>query len=125
MDIRPIKNDLDYAQALHRVEALFNAQPDTPEGDILDILVTLIEAYEAYAHPILPPEPIEAIIYYMESRDLSRRDLEPYIGNRARVSEILNRRRPLTLDMIRKLHSGLGIPADILIQPYSAQQTAA
>jgi HTH-type transcriptional regulator/antitoxin HigA len=125
MDIRPIRNETDYADALHRAEALFSAQPNTPEGDMLDVLVTLIEAYEAHAHPILPPEPVEAIVYYMESRDLSRRDLEPYIGNRARVSEILNRRRPLTLDMIRKLHSGLGIPADILIQPYSAQQTAA
>ena len=92
---------------------------------MLDILVTLIEAYEAQAHPILPPEPIEAIVYYMESRDLTRHDLEPYIGNRARVSEILNRRRPLTLDMIRKLHRGLGIPAEILIQPYSARHIAA
>lgn len=125
MDIRPIKNEADYANALQLAETLFDAQPDTPEGDRLDILVTLIEAYEAQAHPILPPEPIEAILYYLESRDLGRRDLEPYIGNRARVSEILNRRRPLTLEMIRKLHQGLGIPAEILIQPYAAHQTAA
>ncbi|MEI6777779.1 MAG: helix-turn-helix domain-containing protein [Chloroflexales bacterium] len=125
MDIRPIKNEADYAQALHRAETLFDARPDTPEGDMLDILVTLIEAYEAHVHPILPPEPIEAISYYMESRDLSRHDLELYIGNRARVSEILNRRRPLTLEMIRKLHHGLGIPAEILIQPYTVHQTAA
>ncbi len=125
MDIRPIKNETDYAHALHLAETLFHARPDTPEGDMLDILVTLIEAYEAQAHPILPPEPIEAIVYYMESRDLTRHDLEPYIGNRARVSEILNRRRPLTLDMIRKLHRGLGIPAEILIQPYSARHIAA
>lgn len=125
MNIRPIRNEADYEYALHLAEALFYAQPDTPEGDMLDVLVTLIEAYEAHAHPILPPEPIEAIMYYMESRDLTRQDLEPYIGSRARVSEILNRRRPLTLEMIRKLHQGLGIPADILIQPYLVQQSAA
>jgi HTH-type transcriptional regulator/antitoxin HigA len=125
VDIRPIKSEADYAQALYLAETLFAARPDTPEGDMLDILVTLIEAYEAHVHSILPPEPIEALIYHMKSRDLTRRDLEPYIGNRARVSEILNRRRPLTLEMIRKLHSGLGIPAEILIQPYPARQTAA
>lgn len=125
MNIRPIKNNLDYNNALNLVDSLFDAQPDTPEGDTLDILVTLIEVYESHAYPILPPDPIEAIIYYMESRDLSQRDLEPYIGNRNRVTEILNRRYPLSLDMIRKLHQGLGIPADILIQPYTTHQSAA
>lgn len=116
--IRPIKNETDYEEALQLAEELFDAQPGTPEGDTLDILVTLIEAYEAQHHPILPPEPIEAIIYYLESRGLARQDLEPYIGSRARVSEILNRRRSLTLEMIRKLSSGLGIPSEILVQPY-------
>ncbi|NOK58209.1 MAG: transcriptional regulator [Chloroflexi bacterium AL-W] len=118
MNIRPIKNETDYEGALQLAEELFDAQSGTPEGDTLDILVTLIEAYEAQHHPILPPEPIEAIIYYLESRGLARQDLEPYIGSRARVSEILNRRRHLTLEMIRKLSSGLGIPSEILVQPY-------
>lgn len=118
MSIRPTKNETDYEDALQLAEELFDAQPGTPEGDTLDILVTLIEAYEAQHHPILPPEPIEAIIYYLESRGLARQDLEPYIGSRARVSEILNRKRSLTLEMIRKLSSGLGIPSEILVQPY-------
>jgi len=117
MDIKPIKNDADYEAALEEIERLFNAEPDTPEGDRLKVLVTLVEAFEAKHYDIPPPDPIEAIKYYMESRGLSRRDLEPYIGSRARVSEILNRRRPLSLRMIRNLEAGLGIPAEILIRP--------
>jgi HTH-type transcriptional regulator/antitoxin HigA len=84
----------------------------------LEVLTTLIEAYEDKHYPIPDPDPVEAIKYYMESRDLSRRDLEPYLGSRARVSEILNRRRPLSLEMIRSLNTGLGIPADVLIRSY-------
>jgi HTH-type transcriptional regulator/antitoxin HigA len=125
MDIRPIRTEADYQAALHEIEQLFDAFPETPAGDRLEVLTTLVEAYEAQYYDIPAPDPIEALLYYMESRDLSRRDLEPYIGSRARVSEILNRRRPLTLEMIRKLHSGLNIPADVLIQPYQTQQTAA
>lgn len=125
MDIRPIRTNDDYEQALEHIARLFQAQPNTPEGDILDVLTTLVEAYENQKHPIEPPDPIEAIHYHLESRGLTRRDIEPYIGNRARVSEILNKRRPLTLEMIRRLHDGLGIPAEILIQPYSTHRSAA
>lgn len=125
MEIRPIRTPEDYEAALSEVEALFSAKPGTPEGDRLYVLTTLIEVYEAETEPIDVPDPIEMLLYVMESRGLSRRDLETYIGSRARVSEVLNRRRPLTLEMIRKLHQGLGIPAEVLIQPYPVQQRAA
>jgi HTH-type transcriptional regulator/antitoxin HigA len=125
MDIHPIKTEADYQAALAEVERLFDAQPNTPEGDRLDILTTLIEAYEAQMAPIPTPDPIAAILYHLESRGLARRDLAPYLGGRARVSEILNRKRPLTLAMIQRLHSGLGIPAEVLIQPYSTAKAAA
>ena len=125
MNIRPIRTDADYQAALDYVDRVLEAQPNTPEGDELDILTTLIAAYEEQHYPILPPDPVEALIYWMESRDLTRRDLEPLLGSRARVAEILNRRRTLTLEMIRRLHSELGIPAEILIQPYSNSKAAA
>jgi HTH-type transcriptional regulator/antitoxin HigA len=125
MDIRPIKTEADYQAALAEVERLFAAEPDTPEGDRLDILTTLLEAYEVQTAPIATPDPIEAIVYHLESRGLSRRDLEPYVGSRARVSEVLNRKRTLTLEMIRRLHTGLGIPAEVLIQPYATRREAA
>ncbi len=125
MDIRPIKTENDYRAALEEVERLFSAVPGSPEGDQLEVLTTLIVAYEEKHYPIPPPDPIEAILYYLESRGLSRRDLEPFIGSRARVSEVLSRKRPLTIGMIRKLHSGLGIPAEVLIQPYSSEKSAA
>ncbi|GLI35008.1 helix-turn-helix domain-containing protein [Desulforhabdus amnigena] len=125
MEIKPIKTEADYEAALEEVDRLFDAGPNTPEGDRLEVLTTLIEAYEEKHHHIPPPDPIEAVLYYMESRGLSRRDLEPYIGSRARVSEVLNRKRPLTIYMIRKLHTGLGIPAEVLIQPYSSEESAA
>jgi HTH-type transcriptional regulator/antitoxin HigA len=125
MNIRPIRTTTDYEAVLAEIESLFNAQPNTPEGDRLDVLTTLVEAYEAQAFPIDAPDPIEMIEYFLESRGLNRRALEPYIGTRARVSEVLNRRRSLTLEMIRKLHQGLGIPAEVLIQPYQLHQRAA
>jgi HTH-type transcriptional regulator / antitoxin HigA len=125
MDIRPIKTENDYKAALEEVEHLFNAVPDSPEGDRLEVLTTLIEAYEEKHYSISLPDPVEAILFYIESRGLSRRDLEPFIGSRARVSEVLNRKRPLTLGMIRKLHTGLGIPAEVLIQPRSLEESAA
>jgi HTH-type transcriptional regulator / antitoxin HigA len=124
MDIRPIKSERDYATALAEIERLVTAAPGTPEGDRLEVLTTLVEHYEELHHAIPLPDPVEAILYYMESRGLSRHDLEPYIGSRARVAEILNRRRPLSIEMIRRLHTGLGIPADVLIQPYSVRQVA-
>ncbi len=117
MNIKPIKTEADYREALQAVENVMDAGKDTPEGDILDVLVTLIEAYEEKHHPVLPPDPVEAIIHQMESQGLSRRDLIPFFGSRARVSEILNRKRALSINMIRKLHEGLGIPAEILIKP--------
>lgn len=118
MDVRPIRDDEGYENALAEIERLFDAQPGTPQGDRLEVLSILVEAYEDQHYPVPLPDPIEAIQYHLESRGLSRRDLEPYIGTRARVSEILNRRRPLTLRMIQKLEAGLGIPAEVLIQPY-------
>ena len=124
MDIHPIKSEADYRAALAEIEHLFAAEPDTPDGERLDLLTTLVEAYEGHCHPIAVPDPIEAIVYHLESRGLTRRDLEPYVGSRARVSEVLNRKRPLTLEMIRRLHIGLGIAADILIQPYPTQVAA-
>jgi HTH-type transcriptional regulator/antitoxin HigA len=125
MDIQPIKTEKDYKAALAEIGQLFDAAPGSPQGDRLDILVTLVEAYEARHYPIPLPDPIEAILYAMESKGLTRRDLEPYIGSRARVAEVLNRKRPLTLQMIRRLRDGLGIPADVLIEPYSTEPSAA
>ena len=125
MEIKPIKNETDYQAALEEIESLFDAAPDTPEGDRLEVLTTLVEAYEERHYSIPMPDPIEAIVYHLESRGLTRRDLEPFIGSRARVSEILNRKRPLTMEMIRNLHKGLGIPAEVLIQPYHTFRDAA
>jgi HTH-type transcriptional regulator/antitoxin HigA len=118
MNIKPIRTAADYAAALKEIERLFEAEPGTPQGDRLEVLTTLVEAYEDKHFAIPAPDPIEAIQYFMESRALTRRDLEPYLGSRARVSEILNRRRPLSLEMIRELNKGLGIPAEVLIKPY-------
>jgi HTH-type transcriptional regulator/antitoxin HigA len=115
-DIRPIKTEKDYERSLAEVERLMDAEPDTPEGDALDVLVTLIQAYEAKRWPIDPPDPIEAIRARMEQQRLRPKDLEPFLGTSGRVSEVLNRRRPLTLAMIRRLERGLGIPAHILIR---------
>lgn len=116
MDIRPIKTEQDYAATLAEVADLWGSPLDTPEGDKLDVLITLIEAYEAKHHPIAPPDPIDAILFRMEQAGLERKDLEPYIGRSGRVSEVLNRKRPLTLEMIRKLWKGLHIPLEILIK---------
>ncbi len=118
MDIRPIKSEADYATALHELEQLWEAKPDTPESDRLELLSILVEAFEREHYPIPPPDPIAAIEHCIENRGLTRRDLEPFIGSRARVSEVMARRRPLTLSMIRRLTVGLGIPTDVLIQPY-------
>lgn len=118
MDIKPIRTEADHEEMLAKIETLFDAEPGTPEGDTLEVLVTLVEAYEEKHYKIPPPDPIDAIEYHMERLALSRRDLEPYLGSRARVSEILNRKRPLSLRMIRKLEAGLNIPASILIQDY-------
>ncbi|MBE8968212.1 transcriptional regulator [Nostocales cyanobacterium LEGE 12452] len=125
MELRPIRTQADYQEALREIELLFDAVPNTPECDRLDVLSTLVEAYEKAHFPIEKPDPIEAIQYYMDTRGWSRRDLELCLGSRARVSEILSRKRALTLEMIRKLNQELGIPAEILIQPYDSVQTSA
>jgi HTH-type transcriptional regulator/antitoxin HigA len=124
IEIKPIRTEADYEAALAEIEQLFEAVPGTLEGDRLEVLTTLVAAYEEKHYPIPLPDPIEAIYYYLESRGLSRRDLEPYLGRRARVSEILNRKRPLSLEMIRRLNNGLRIPAEVLIQPYEYKQAA-
>lgn len=115
MRIRPIRTEQDYDEALARIAHLMGSVPGTPQGDELDILATLLEAYERKHFPIDAPDPITAIQFRMEQQGLSRRDLELFIGSRARVSEVLTRKRSLTLPMVRRLKHGLGISADILI----------
>jgi HTH-type transcriptional regulator/antitoxin HigA len=116
MEISPIKNRRDYRRTLKEIEGLMRAKRNTPEGDRLDILVTLVEAWEAKHYPMDLPDPVAAIKYHMDQGGLSPKDLVPFIGNRSRVYEVLNRKRPLTLRMISKLHKGLGIPAESLIK---------
>ena len=118
MKLKPIRNEEDYETALQEIDSLWDAVEGTPESDTLEILVTLVEAYEKGQYELPPPDPIQAIEYFMESRGWTRKELEPYIGSRGRVSEVMNRRRPLTMTMIRKLEQATGIPAAILIQPY-------
>ena len=117
MDIKPIRTEADYQAALREVESLMSAEFGTPEGDLLDVLATLVEAYEAKHFPMEVADPVEAIKFQMDQKGLTGKDLEPMIGRSNRVYEVLNRVRPLTLPMIRKLHKGLGIPAEALIQP--------
>jgi len=119
MTLRTLKTEADYQEALTEIDSIFDAKRDTPEGDRLDVLVLLVEAYEEQHYPIPAPDPVATLEYYMDSRGLTRRDLEPFLGSRARVAEVLNRKRGLSIEMIRRLHQGLGISADILIQPYS------
>jgi len=116
MTIRPIRSDVDHESALKRIQALMSAKPGTDDGDELDILATLVDAYEAKHFPVESPDPIEAIKFRMEQLDLNRKDLEPFIGSRARVSEVLNKRRGLSLKMIRALHEELEIPLEVLIR---------
>lgn len=116
MEIVPIKTQEDYRRTLTEVEGLMTAKHDTPEGDRLDVLVTLVEAWEARNYPIDLPDPVDAIRYHMEQNGLAPKDLVEYFGSRNRVYEVLNRRRPLSLKMIRRLHQGLGIPAESLIK---------
>jgi HTH-type transcriptional regulator/antitoxin HigA len=118
MEVRPIRTEADYQEALTEIASLMDASTGSPAGDRLDVLATLVEAYEAVHFPIESPDPISAILFMMEQKGLTRRDLEPAIGSRARVAEVLNRRRALTLPMIRALSRALDIPADVLIQPY-------
>lgn len=118
MDVKPIKTDEDYTLALAAIEQLMDAEPDTPEGDRLDVLTTLVEAYESRHFPIDEPDPVEAIQHQMEAMGLARQDLVTIIGSSGRISEVLSRKRPLTLGMIRRLNAHLHIPAEVLIRPY-------
>jgi HTH-type transcriptional regulator/antitoxin HigA len=126
MSIQPIRTDDDYRAAMREISAYFDNEPEpaTPEGDRFEILLTLAEAYEAKHFPVDLPDPVEAIKFRMEQAGLTAKDLEPMIGRSNRVYEILNRKRPLTLAMIRKLHDGLGIPAESLIRSSSDTRTS-
>jgi HTH-type transcriptional regulator/antitoxin HigA len=116
MEIKPIRSESDYQTALKEIGMLMEFQPGTLEGDRLDVLITLVEAHEAKLFPIPDPDdPVQVLEYYMESRGLSRSDLIAYLGSKERVSEVLNRKRGLSLQMIQRLHTGLGIPADLLV----------
>jgi HTH-type transcriptional regulator / antitoxin HigA len=117
-DVRPIRSEADYRSALEEIEALFDAPVGSPEADRLEVLATLVHAYEERTIPMRAPDPVEALLYFMESRGISKRDVEACIGSRGRLSEVLNRKRPLTIGMIRRLHERLGISADLLIGAY-------
>ena len=123
-DLKPIRSEKDYERALAEVEVLWGAKAGTPKGERLDILATLIEAYEAAHYPMDPPDPIEAIKFRIEQQGLSRKDLEKILGTRTRVSEVLNRKRGLSINMIRALHEKLGISAEILIGAIRGPKTA-
>jgi HTH-type transcriptional regulator/antitoxin HigA len=125
MPIRPIRTEDDYRAAMREISGFFDNEPEptTAEGDRLEILLTLAEAYEAKHFPVDIPDPVAAIKFRMEQGGLTAKDLEPMIGRSNRVYEILNRKRPLTLAMIRRLHTGLGIPAESLIRPSSDART--
>jgi HTH-type transcriptional regulator / antitoxin HigA len=116
--LKPIHTEDDYSEALATIEKYFDALAGTPEGDFIEILSVLVEDYERKHFPISLPDPIEAILYYLDTRGLDRKCLEPYIGGRGRVSEILTKKRPLSMGMIRKIHEGLGIPLEVLLQKY-------
>jgi len=116
-DVKPIRTQKDYQAALSTLRKLWGSKADTPEGDRLDVLATLVDAYEAEQFPMDPPDPIEAIKFRMEQQGLTRKDLEPLIGTRTRVAEVLNGKRSLSIGMIRRLNEALGISADVLIRP--------
>lgn len=123
-DLKPIRTEADHDAALAEVERLWGAKSGTPEGDRLDLLATLIDVYETRTYPMDPPDPIEAIQFRMEQLGLTRKDLEPLIGTRARVAEVMNRKRSLSIDMIRRLHEQLGISAEVLIRPTRKSEAA-
>ncbi len=124
MDIKPIRTEADYRAALTRIETLMDAREGTPEGDLLDVLVTLVEAYERKHYPVDLPDPVAPIKFCMEQNGLSPKDMEPALGRRNRVYEVLNAKLPLTLNMIRKLHALFGIPAESLIKAPAGKAAA-
>ena len=123
-ELKPIRTEADYESALAEVERLWGARSGTGEGDRLEILITLVDAYEATAFPMDPPDPIAAIEFRMEQMGLTRKDLEAMIGTRARVAEVMKRKRSLSIEMIRRLHEQLGISADVLIRPTRRNEAA-
>ena len=124
MEIKPIRNKADYRAALKEIETLMTAERDTPRGERLDVLVTLVEAYENKNYPLDLPDPVEAIKFRMEQKGMTPKDLVPIIGRINRVYEVLSRKRPLTLAMIQRLHSELGIPAESLIKQPERRKAA-
>src|ERR1700730_3087242 len=123
-ELKPIRTKADYNDALAEVERLWGAKSGTPKGDRLHVIATMIDAYEPQAYPLDPPDPIEAIQFRMEQQGLTRKDLEPMIGTRARVAEVMSRRRHLSIDMIRRLHKQLGISSEVLIRPTRENEAA-
>ena len=122
--VRPVRTERDYEDALERIGQIMSARPGTPAGDELDVLSTLVEAYEAEHYPIDAPDPIALVEFAMEQRGADRSELEPIIGGRGRVSEVLNRRRPLSLSMIRRLKAEWALPADVLVRTYTLKKSA-
>jgi len=118
MNIKPIKNERDHEKALKRIEKLWGCKKNTPDGDEFEVLVTLVEKYEDEQYPIPPPDPVEAIKFQMEAMGLTRTDMVKFFGHKSRVSEILKRKRKLTLPMIRALNKNLKIPVETLIRDY-------
>lgn len=118
MNIKPIKTEDDYEAVLERIEALFEAEPNTPQGDELDVLITLVSAYEDEHYPIAAADPVEVIKHVMEAKGLEMHDMIPFIGSRSKVSEVINKKRGLSLNMIRRLSHGLHISADVLVREY-------
>jgi HTH-type transcriptional regulator/antitoxin HigA len=124
-DVKPIRSEADYEVALEEVGKLWGSASGTPKGDRLDVLATLIDAYEARHYPMDPPDPVEAIKFRMEQQGMTRKDLEHIIGSRTRIAEVLNRKRSLSIAMIRRLHNRLGISAEVLIRPSRKEEVAA
>jgi HTH-type transcriptional regulator / antitoxin HigA len=124
MYIHPIRTKTDYREAMQRIDAVWDAKPKSPESDELEILSLLVEEYEKRQVEMPKVDPVTLLLHVMESRELTRKDMEPYIGSRARVAEVLNRVRPLSLEMIRRLAAGLELPADLLIAGYELRQAA-
>ena len=124
MDIRPIRTKADYREAMQRIDAVWDAKPKSPGADELEVLSLLVEEYEKKHVSVPKVDPVSLLMHVMEGRQLTRKDLEPYIGSRARVAEVLNRVRPLSLEMIRRVSAGLELPADLLIAGYELRQAA-
>lgn len=125
MELKPIRTEAEHVEAMAEIERLWDAQEGSAEADRLEVLAMLVEAYEKAHFPVEAPDPIAYLEYIMDVRELTRKDLEPYIGPRGRVADIMNRTCPLSVTMIRRLCNGLGLPADVLIQPYALREVVA